>query len=91
MIYMDAMYIMEVAMKVSKWGNSLAVRIPAEVAAKLGIKEGDDIELRASEIDGVELLLQESRRKRVERLREIMQGRLPDDYKFDREEANARR
>ena len=78
-------------MKVSKWGNSLAIRIPADVAAKLGIKEGDDIELRASELSGIEILMQESRRKRIERLRELMQGRLPDDYKFDREEANARR
>lgn len=85
------MYIMEAAMKVAKWGNSLAVRIPADVAAKLGLKEGDDIDLRPGTIGGLELLLQESRRKRVERLQEILRDRLPEDYTFDRDEANARR
>ncbi len=32
-------------MQVSKWGNSLAVRLPAVVIEALGLKEGDDIEL----------------------------------------------
>jgi antitoxin MazE len=30
-------------MKVSKWGNSLAIRLPAELVEKLGIKEGDEL------------------------------------------------
>jgi antitoxin MazE len=29
--------------KVSKWGNSLAVRLPRVVAEALKLKEGDDI------------------------------------------------
>jgi len=33
-------------MQVSKWGNSLAVRLPAAVVDALGLKEGDDIEIR---------------------------------------------
>ena len=33
-------------MKVSKWGNSLAVRIPAEVVDSLNLKEGDEIDLK---------------------------------------------
>jgi antitoxin MazE len=28
-------------MQVSKWGNSLAVRLPAAVVEALGLKEGD--------------------------------------------------
>jgi antitoxin MazE len=32
-------------MQVSKWGNSLAVRIPATVVEALGLKEGDEIEI----------------------------------------------
>jgi antitoxin MazE len=32
-------------MPVSKWGNSLAVRLPAEVVDALGLKEGDEIEI----------------------------------------------
>ena len=33
-------------MQVSKWGNSLAVRLPAEVVEALDLKEGDQIEIR---------------------------------------------
>lgn len=32
-------------MTVSKWGNSLAVRIPLRVAKEVGISEGDSLEL----------------------------------------------
>ncbi|WP_055046870.1 AbrB/MazE/SpoVT family DNA-binding domain-containing protein [Devosia sp. A16] len=78
-------------MKVSKWGNSLAVRIPTDVASRLGLKEGDEVDLQPSETNGIELLRLASRRERIERLRELMKGRLPADYRFDREEANARR
>ncbi|MBW7861511.1 MAG: AbrB/MazE/SpoVT family DNA-binding domain-containing protein [Rhodocyclaceae bacterium] len=32
-------------MQVAKWGNSLAVRLPADLVRKLGLKEGDRIDL----------------------------------------------
>ena len=32
-------------MKVAKWGNSLAVRLPASLVVDLGLKEGDQIDL----------------------------------------------
>jgi antitoxin MazE len=32
-------------MKVAKWGNSLAVRIPASLAIELGLEEGDNLKL----------------------------------------------
>ena len=35
-------------MQVAKWGNSLAVRLPASVVAALGLKEGDDIEIHVA-------------------------------------------
>ena len=31
-------------MQVAKWGNSLAVRLPAAVVEMLALKEGDDIQ-----------------------------------------------
>ena len=34
-------------MKVAKWGNSLAVRLPASLVETQGIEEGDDIQLNA--------------------------------------------
>ena len=33
-------------MRVAKWGNSLAIRLPAAVVDALDLKEGDDIEMR---------------------------------------------
>ena len=32
-------------MKVAKWGNSLAVRLPASIVDALDLKEGDEIEI----------------------------------------------
>ena len=32
-------------MLVAKWGNSLAVRLPAAIVRELGLKEGDRIDL----------------------------------------------
>jgi antitoxin MazE len=33
-------------MRVSKWGNSLAVRLPAALVKALKLREGDQIEIR---------------------------------------------
>ncbi|MFZ1389112.1 MAG: AbrB/MazE/SpoVT family DNA-binding domain-containing protein [Thiolinea sp.] len=33
-------------MIIAKWGNSLAVRIPASLVQALDLKEGDDVELQ---------------------------------------------
>ena len=32
-------------MQVAKWGNSLAIPLPATVVEALGLKEGDEIEV----------------------------------------------
>jgi len=36
---------------VAKWGNSLALRLPADYVRRLGVKEGDQVEASLS-IDG---------------------------------------
>ena len=36
------------SMRVSKWGNSLAVRLPASVVVALGLKEGDMLEIQVA-------------------------------------------
>ncbi|MEL7490387.1 MAG: AbrB/MazE/SpoVT family DNA-binding domain-containing protein [Pseudomonadota bacterium] len=77
--------------KVSKWGNSLAVRLPVELVRALGLEEGDEVALssgRARDELTVEKVL--SVEERLQRLKGAM-GRMPKGYKFDREEANARR
>ena len=38
--YVDTMHI-----RLSKWGNSLAIRIPKEVTDHLGVSEGDEVEI----------------------------------------------
>ena len=76
-------------MQVSKWGNSLAIRIPAGVVEALELKEGDDIEIHIVDEREFAVSRKPGREELLERLR-AFRGRLPADFKFDREEANAR-
>lgn len=78
-------------MQVSKWGNSLAVRLPAALVQELGLQVGDEVELVSSQSGApvLELLRKPSREQAIESLRRYA-GRLPADFKFDREEANRR-
>ena len=76
-------------MQVAKWGNSLAVRIPKAVAVKLGLKEGDDVDLIAAGDSRFEV----GKRDRAAEFIQAIQRfsfELPKDYKFDRDEANER-
>ena len=77
-------------MIVAKWGNSLAVRIPADVVRELDLKEGDEITLRKLE-DGEFAIVPEAHRRRAlaESFREF-RGMVPADFKFDRDEINSR-
>ena len=76
-------------MLVEKWGNSLTVRLPAAVVEALELKEGDDIEIRITGRRELELSRKPDREELLKRLR-AFRGRLPADFKFDRDEANAR-
>jgi antitoxin MazE len=76
-------------MKVAKWGNSLAVRLPAAVVEALALKEGEDIEIRVAGTRELAITRKPGRGELLQRLR-AFRGRLPADFKFDREEANAR-
>ena len=76
-------------MQVAKWGNSLAVRLPAAVVEALELKEGDDIELHVANRREFGVSRKLGREALLERLR-AFRGRLPADFKFDRDEANAR-
>ncbi len=76
-------------MQVAKWGNSLAVRLPAAVVDALELKEGDDIEIRIDSARAFSIQRKPGRDELLKRLR-AFRGRLPADFNFDREEANAR-
>ena len=76
-------------MKVAKWGNSLAVRLPVSLVEAQGIGEGDEIELIPKGNGKFEVSPDERRRQALEEMRRL-RFKLPPGYKFDREEANAR-
>jgi antitoxin MazE len=77
-------------MQVAKWGNSLAVRIPAAVVEALTLKEGDEIEIQVAGARAFEIKKQPGARELLKRVRKF-RGRLPADFKFDRLEAHERR
>jgi antitoxin MazE len=83
------MYIMEAALQVSKWGNSLAVRLPKALVDQLDLKPGD--ELRVVEASSRQIAV-EKVDKRAEFLKAMEQFRwpVPEGYTFDRDEANER-
>ncbi len=81
-------------MQVAKWGNSLAVRLPAALVQELGLKPGDELELSpaASGTSGqlaMAVARKPTRKELVAGLRKF-RGALPADYRFNREEANER-
>ena len=79
-------------MQLAKWGNSLAVRIPSEIAKKLEWKEGDELDVQIGRNGIVEIVRPEPPAstevlfERIDRLK----GAMPADFKFDRDEANSR-
>ena len=76
-------------MQVARWGNSLAVRLPAAVVEALELKDGDDIEIHVADARALSVARKPGREELLQRLR-AFRGRLPPDFKFDRDEANAR-
>ncbi|MBV8707854.1 MAG: AbrB/MazE/SpoVT family DNA-binding domain-containing protein [Acidobacteriaceae bacterium] len=74
-------------MQVSKWGNSLAIRLPAAVVEALDLKEGDDIQITVAGKREFWIDRDRSREEALQRLRNS-KWKLPPGFKFDREEAN---
>ena len=79
----------EAQVQISKWGNSLAVRLPAVVVETLELKEGDDIEIVVAGARSFGIKKTPGARRILARLRKY-RGRLPADFTFDRMDANAR-
>jgi len=75
-------------MRVEKWGDTLAVRLPADVVRALGLQDGDEVALRA---DGKGLAI--ARRglpRRSSRRCVNFVGRLQAAERLSRAEANER-
>ena len=76
-------------MQVSRWGNSLAVRLPSTVVEALGLKEGDQIEIRIAGEREFEVRRGRSKQSALARLRRLRRP-LPPGFTFSRDEANER-
>ena len=75
-------------MQVSRWGDSLAVRLPADVVEAHHLKEGDQVEvvIRRSTAMGKSVATQKAALDALDSVAIV----LPPDFKFDRKEANER-
>lgn len=77
-------------MQVSKWGNSLAIRIPASVVKALQLKEGDNVEIVVDGEKSLSIRKSADASELIERVRKL-RGKLPKGFRFDRLKANKRR
>jgi antitoxin MazE len=68
-------------MQVSKWGNRLAVRLPAAVVEALGLKEGDEIEISFAGKRDFKVARDQSKEKALETLRRLARP-FPPGFKF---------
>jgi len=75
--------------KVSRWGNSLAVRLPSAVVEALGLKAGDQIEVTIVGPRQFEIRRERDLESALERLRKLRRP-LPPDFTFDRNAASKR-
>lgn len=75
-------------MQVARWGNSLAVRLPADLVRQLGLKEGDQIDL-VKDDDRLAV-------RRLPRADEVLadlrrfRGKLPAAARLSRDDAHER-
>jgi antitoxin MazE len=69
---------MPVQLRVSRWGNSLGVRVPREIAARAGIREGARVDMEA-DADGRIVITPTRRRFTIE---ELVEGMTPEPSEF---------
>lgn len=77
-------------MQVAKWGNSLAVRLPAKLVAELGLAEGDEIEIVKASRERLEIEHKKERQAAIgdlRKLRDKLGANAPAGYRFKRSDA----
>lgn len=72
-------------MKVAKWGNSLAVRLPRSHVEALGLREGDEVDILPEAIRKVVSDVDARRAAFLRRLDELSRPG-PPGFAFDRDE-----
>lgn len=77
------------AMRIAKWGNSLAVRLPRKLVEELCLTAGEELEIVRA--DGRRIAVRrDPRRERALGALAALGVKLPEGYRFDRGEANDR-
>ena len=60
-------------MQVARWGNSLGLRIPKDIAAQVGLREGSRVEIA---VEGERIVITPARRRYA--LAELLEGMTPE-------------
>ncbi len=55
--------------RIKKWGNSLAIRIPAAFSKDIGFEDGCEVELK---VESGKLMIEPVRRKKLEQLLKLV-------------------
>lgn len=76
-------------MQVSKWGNSLAVRLPKSLVERMNLRPGDQLDIVAASEGHIAV---EKVARRGEALARMAARAwcAPEGFRFDRDEANAK-
>ena len=69
---------MPIQLRISKWGNSLGLRVPREIAARTGLTEGARVEIEGYP-DGRIVVTPSRRRFTIE---ELVEGMTPEPSDF---------
>jgi antitoxin MazE len=77
-------------MKVSKWGNSLAVRLPKALVEKLDLKEGSQLSVVAARNGVIEVGTSEDRRRKALDRMAARNWTVLEGDRFSRSETNER-
>ena len=72
-------------LKFAKWGNSLAIRIPAHGAEKLGFRPGESAQFAITKDNKLQISRDRSREEAIAKMR-ALRVVVPGDFKFDRDE-----
>lgn len=76
-------------MKITRATTGLQIEVPLDVADAIGLKEGDDVTVRATPDGNMELVRLDDWETTLAVIERLSRP-LPPDYRFDREEANTR-
>lgn len=72
-------------MRLAKWGNSLALRVPSDVVEKMNLKPGDEVHIVSTDEHRFEVVRDRRRDQAIEKLH-LLRFEVPGDYKFNRDE-----